>query len=118
LLNDPYLLILGVIASISFVLYIHEYALRKKFEKRTDKVLEEYREKGLETLHESIKKSNDIIGSSEIEGLKVVSESKQAISKLETDYQEKLEEIIKTSESSITKAQSGLIEFMEDLKKR
>ena len=115
---DPVILILGIATLITAILYLREYNRRVKLESQGEKILDQFKEKGLETLHQSIKKSQDILSEAELEGVKVVSDSRFETSKMEDEYSKKLSEIINRSQSSITASQTQLIQFMQDLQKR
>mgnify|MGYP001614646260 CR=1 FL=1 len=115
---DPVILILGIVTLISTFLYLREYNKRIKLQSQGEKILEEFKEKGLQNLHESIKKSQDILGEAELEGVKVVSESKFETSKMEDEYSKKLSEIISSSKEYIMASQTQFIQFMTDLQKR
>lgn len=109
---------LALVAIILLLLYLHELATRRKLESDTDQFLEELREKGWESLHESIKKSEDIIGEAELEGIKVTAQSKLLSKKFEADYSKNLADALNASRQNIMAAQGELIKFMQDLQKR
>ncbi len=118
LLQNPISLILTVVAGAAVLFYLREYNRRRKLEEEGDKFLQDLKEKGWETLHESIKKSQDIIGTAELEGIKVVAGVKQETKKTEENTQKQLEEHLNQSRQTITLAQNQLLEFMRDLQKR
>ncbi|MCR4305578.1 MAG: hypothetical protein NUV73_00665, partial [Candidatus Daviesbacteria bacterium] len=68
--------------------------------------------------HESIKKSEDIIGEAELEGIKVVAGSKIETAKFEKEFSNQLAQAVTASKQTITTAQSQLLQFMQDLQKR
>ncbi len=107
---DPAVLIASAIALVTTILYLREYNLRRKDHSQE--------EKGWETLHQSIKKSQAILGQAELEGIKVAAETKFETSKLEKEYSRQLSAIINQSQSAITAAQNQLLQFMQDLQKR
>lgn len=115
---DPANLILIIAAIVAIILYLREYNQRKKLESAGDKFLQEIREKGWETLNQSIKKSKELIGQAELEGIKVVAGSKLETSKFEEQYSEKLSEALNDSKQTIMSAQAQLLQFMQDLQKR
>lgn len=115
---DPVVLILGIITLIIFLLYLREYNKRVKLQSQGQTILEQFKEKGLQNLHQSIKKSQDILSQAELEGVKVVSDSRFETSKMEDEYSKKLTEIINRSQNSISASQTQLIQFMQDLQKR
>ena len=57
-------------------------------------------------------------GEAELEGVKLVADTKFVTAKLEQQYNNKLGEIIKQSETNIAAAQNQLLQFMSDLQKR
>ncbi len=107
LLQNPISLILAITTIIITLLYLREYNKRKRLETTGDKIIQEFQEKGWDTLHKSIQKSQDILGAAELEGVKVV-----AGSKLE------LESSLAKSQQTIVAAQNQLLAFMQDLQKR
>ncbi|MDP3733367.1 MAG: hypothetical protein Q8Q91_02380 [Candidatus Daviesbacteria bacterium] len=115
---DLGVLIAAATAVVAIILYLREYNQRKKLQSEGDKFLQQIKEKGWETLNQSIKKSQAILGQAELEGIKVAAETKFETAKLEEAYQSKLEEVLKQSEEKITQAQNQLLQFMQDLQKR
>ncbi len=115
---DPLILILILISAASSILYLREYNKRKKLQIEGDKILEEFKEKGFDILHQSIKKSQDILGEAELEGVKMAADTKFETSKLEQEYSKKLTENVNQSLQGVTAAQSQLIQFMADLQIR
>lgn len=115
---DPFVFIALAIAFVALILYLHEYNMRRKDKSQEEKILEQFREKGLENLHQSIKKSQAILGTAELEGIKVAAETKFETAKLEEQYQNKLEEVFEQSQQKITKAQDQLLQFMAGLQVR
>lgn len=107
------------LTTLSFVgLYLREYNKRKKLETAGEKYLAEIKQKGWETLNQSIQKSQDLLGQAEEEGVKVVAESKLETAKIEQAYAQKLTELIEQSKHNIITAQTQLLQFMQDLQKR
>lgn len=115
---NPISIILAAIAVTALLLYLHEYNRRKRLEQAGDCFLQDIKEKGWETLNQSIKKSQAILGQAELEGIKVVAEGKLETSKFEQDFEKKLAEALKQSQQTIAAAQAALIQFMSDLQKR
>ncbi len=99
------------------LLYLREYNKRKKLESESDKFLQQIKEKGWETLNQSIKKSQDILGQAEIEGIKVVAENRVETAKLNQDLEDKLTRYLIESRQTIATAQNQLLQFMQDLQK-
>lgn len=118
LLQNPATLILSFAIIVAILLYLREYNQRKKLEAEGDKFLQDIKEKGWETLNQSIKKSQAVIGQAELEGIKVVAGSELETKKFEEDFSRQLSEALNTSKQTITAAQSTLLQFMQDLQKR
>lgn len=108
---DPLTLILVLSTLAAALLYLYEYNKRVKLQKGGEKILEEFKEKGLENLHQSIAKSQDILSAAEDEG-------RELVQKMADEYATKLADLISLSQQSITAAQTQLIQFMQDLQKR
>lgn len=117
LLQNPASLMLAFAAIVALLLYLHEYDQRRKLESEGDKFLQELKEKGWDNLHDSIKKSQDILSTAELEGIKVVAGSKLETSKLEQEFADKLNEILNQSRQAVNSAQAQLIQFMQGLQK-
>ena len=117
-LTDPVTLTMGVIILVSTFAYLREYNLRRNLQKEGEKILQQFKEKGLETFHQSIQKSQQILGEAELEGVKVVADSKVTVSKLEEEYSKKLIEFLNSSQQTIASSQASLIQFMAGLQKR
>lgn len=115
---DPINIALIIVVFIILLLYLREYNKRKRLESTGDKFLEGIKEKGWETLHQSIQKSQEILGEAELEGVKVVASQKIESSKLENDYSKMLSQNLETSKQQIDAAQAKLLQFMTDLQKR
>lgn len=95
---DPAVLIASATALVAILLYLRQYNLRRK---------DHSQEKGLEILHDSIKKSQAILGTAELEGIKLAAQTRLDTAKLETEYQKKLEE-----------TQNQLMQYMAGLQER
>lgn len=115
---DPASLILAVTTILAGLLYLREYNLRKNLQAEGDQFLQQARQKGWDNLHQSIKKSQAILGQAELEGVKVVAESKLQTSKFEQEYSQKLAEVLNQSQQTVTTAQDQLLQFMKDLQIR
>lgn len=116
-LNLTTLILVIAITVITF-LYLREYNQRKKLESSGEKFLENLKEKGWDTLHKSIKKSQDLLGQAELEGIKVVAGSRVETSKMEQDFSKELAQSLSSSKQTIIAAQNQLLQFMQDLQKR
>lgn len=103
---DPVILILAVAFSLALFAYLNEYNIRKKAEGEGNKFLESIKEKGWETLHQSIKKSQDMLGQTELDSIKI-----------EAEYNKKLSEIVSQAENSIKNAYAQFVQFIEVLQK-
>ncbi len=117
-LENPIVLILGLLAIVAIFLYLREYNLRKKLESAGEKTLDEFRKKGLEAFHQSIQKSQNILGEAELEGVKVVADTRFTTSKMEQDYEKSLQEVLSQSQQTITSAQNQLLQFIQNLQVR
>lgn len=115
---DPAILILAFVAVIILLLYLREYNLRKKLESEGDQFLASIKEKGWDTLNQSIKKSEEIVGQAELEGIKIAAGSKLDIAKFEEDFSKQLTASLTESKQAIATAQNTLLQFMTDLQKR
>ena len=117
LLNSPVILILSILAIIAILLYLREYNRRKRAESQTDRFLQDLQQKGYSSLHDSIKKSRDILTEAELEGVKAVAESKIQTSKLEDQYNRELTAIMKNSQETIIRSQTEVSQFIQGLAK-
>lgn len=115
---DVISLLLTLAVIVTIFLYLREYNHRRKLETEGDKFLAEIKEKGWETLHQSITKSQDLLGQAELEGIKIVAEEKVETAKLDQEYQKNLTQALNDSKQSIVAAQGQLLQFMQDLQKR
>lgn len=100
------ILITGV-AITSSLLYLREYFLRKKTSQIQQKISLETRQKSAQLLIAAEKAETQIIA-----------EGSYATQKLVSGFKLQLENLIQSSEKSITVSQDSLIKFMEDLQKR
>lgn len=114
---DPINLLLAAALVITLLFYLREYNKRKKSESEGDKFLEDLKEKGWNSLHQSIEKSQEILGEAELEGIKVVAGSEVEISKLENEYSKRLSQNLDASKQIIDMAQNRLLQFMQNLQK-
>lgn len=103
---DPAVLILGIALVVVLYFYYREFTLREKIEREGQEFLESIKEKGWETLHQSIEKSQDIIGEAELEGVKI-----------NAAFNQKLEEIMKMGQTSVTNSYNQLIGYLDSLQK-
>lgn len=107
LLNSPAILITGVIAVLTTLLYVREYSIRKKFSEDQKKIYLETKQKSVQLLRAAEEAESSVI-----------SEGSWAAKKLISQYQSQLQNLIDSSKDSITSAQAELIKFMQDLQKR
>ncbi|MDP3758568.1 MAG: hypothetical protein Q8Q86_02515, partial [Candidatus Daviesbacteria bacterium] len=70
------------------------------------------------TLNASIKKSQSMLEEAELEGIKVVAESKMSNKRSAADFQKNLAVALNLSNQNIAAAQAQLLQFMQDLQKR
>lgn len=103
---DLPILILGIALIVVLYLYLHEFKLRQRTENETEEFLESIKEKGWETLHSSIEKSQDIIGEAELEGVRI-----------NAAFNQKLQEITKMGQTSVTNSYNQLIAYLNSLQK-
>lgn len=115
---NPIILILALTTTVALILYLYEYNKRQKLQSEGEKLLEDFRQKGLEALHQSIKKSQDIIGSAEMEGMKVLSDRRFETSKMEEGYSKGLSDLLSGSQQTILASQKLVTDYMQDLKLR
>ncbi|OGE27584.1 hypothetical protein A2867_03690 [Candidatus Daviesbacteria bacterium RIFCSPHIGHO2_01_FULL_40_11] len=115
---DPTDLVLTIAIILAILLYLREYNQRKKLESEGDRFLREIKEKGWETLNQSIKKSQAVIGQAELEGIKVIAGSQLETAKFEQDLSKQLSEALNVSKQTIIAGQNQLLQFMQDLQKR
>lgn len=115
---NPAILVLAITTATAILFYLREYNQRKKLEAEGDKFLQQIKEKGWETLNQSLKKSQATIAQAELEGIKVVAESKLDTAKFEQDFSQQLSGALNASKQTITAAQAQLLTFMQDLQKR
>ncbi|HBQ50570.1 TPA: hypothetical protein DD690_01140 [Candidatus Daviesbacteria bacterium] len=115
---DLGVLIAAAFAVVAIILYLREYNQRKKLQSEGDKFLQQIKEKGWETLNQSIKKSQAILGQAELAGVKVAAQTSFETSKLEEEYSRQLQAVLNQSQRAITASQNQLLQFMQDLQKR
>lgn len=83
----------------------------------SDHFLQEVKEKGWNILSDSVKKSQDLLGQAELEGIKVVAQNQVAVNKMDKEYTTNLAQSLTTSKQNITTAQAALMQFMKDLQR-
>lgn len=105
--QDPIILIPISVAVISTILYIREYFLRTKTSQEVQKI-------SLQTKQKSVQ----MLNAAEMAETEVISEGNYATKKLISEFKTQLQNLIATSEKSITLSQDQLIKFMNDLQKR
>ncbi|MBI2020460.1 hypothetical protein HYS94_03475 [Candidatus Daviesbacteria bacterium] len=106
-LSNPLVLILSLVALLGFILYLWENNLRRRQSQQGQKMLE--------TLHNSIQKSQDIVGQAELEGVKMLSDTRFQTAKLEQQYAAKLTEVVEQSKQAIAASQAQLVQFLQTL---
>lgn len=114
---DPAILILGIALSLTLFLYYRENKLRENIEREGQEFLESLQEKGWETLHDSFKKSQDILGEAELDSIKTLADTRFYTKKMEQQYDQKLSEIIKQAQESINNSYAQLIQYLVSLQK-
>lgn len=118
LLDNIPVLLLTVIAFAASILYILEFNKNLKNRLQAEKLLEEFRQKGLEDLHQSFKKSQDIIGTAELEGLKVLTGARIETSKIEEAHARELSNLVDRSQKAILDLEQKTIDYMQSLQQR
>ena len=103
----PTTIILGFSTTLALILYIREYFLRKKASAEQEKISIQTRQKSIQMLN-----------AAQMAETHVISEGNYATQKLISEFKTELENLIKTSSTSITSSQDQLIKFMRDLQKR
>lgn len=112
------ILILTLTTIVASILYLYEHNKRVKLQSAGEKMLSDFQQKGLENLNQSIKKSQDIIGSAEMEGMKVLSDTRFETVKIEEEYAKKLSDLLNFSQQAILASQTQVIDYMQNLQKR
>lgn len=115
LIDNPAALILAVLTIVATLFYLREYNLRVRSQRHSEKILEEFRKKGWETLHQSIKKSQEILGTAELEGVKMAADTRFSTAKLEDQLSLELQEMIKHSEETIKLTQDQFSQYIRQL---
>lgn len=129
-LQDNFLyILLGLFTLVFLTLYLREFYLRKKLGQFENKLLEEEQQKSYEIIHEAVKKSQDIIGMAELQGVKIAADSKFAADKYVQTYAQKLDAEIKESHQTLVKtttaattalnsSQQEYLKYLEELRQR
>ncbi len=115
---DPSSSVLAILAVVSLLLYLREYNRRRKLQSESDSFLQEIKQKGWETLNQSIKKSQAILGQAELDSIKVVEGNKQETAKLNEYLETKFAESLEESRQHIIATQNQFLQFMQSLQKR
>lgn len=104
--DDLTIPILTAIAIIFFILYIREYFQRRNDARFRQKYQQQTREKSIELLQAAEKAE-----------IQILSEGNYVTQKLISEYKNKLDELLKSSQASLTFSQDKFIKFMENLQK-
>lgn len=126
-LLNPSFLIMALVSVIITILYFRERDLRKTSNQQGQQILENADEKSYKVLHSAIKKAQTILSMAELEGIKVLAQSKLSSGKLDKQYSQKLEDSIENTQStihqevdrvekSILQAEQDFQKFLDDLK--
>lgn len=115
---DLPVIILTLTTIVASILYLYEHNKKTKLESAGEKLLEDFRQKGLENFNQSIKKSQDIINSAEMERTKIVADAGMEISRTEEEYARKLAELTSMSEKAIQSSQQQVTDYMQGLRTR
>src|SRR3989344_147625 len=131
--NNLLILSLSLTTLASSILAFWFYRQNKTSTRVGEKYLDEASEKGLNLLHQAMKKSQVLITDAELQGIKMAAETKLSTNKASTEFQASLSEILNQMEQSITssveqhqqflsglqtKAESSRVEVKEQAKKR
>lgn len=108
----PYLLpILLALTVLAFLLYLREKTLKPKSLDQPD-----LGQKGFEQLHSAIKKAQAILAQAELEGIKIISQSKLSSGKLDEKYSDIIKNEASLAEKQLLLAEQTYVKFLEDLK--
>lgn len=118
LLENPFIGVSAALIIFFLILYLREYNKRKEFEERSEQFWQEIKEKGYSSLYQSMKKSQQILGEAELEGIKVVATSRLETSKFEKDYAQKLQQLVDQFAQSRQESQALFTQFIQDLQNR
>lgn len=106
-------LFLGLVTLVLVILYLREYNLRKRSQNLSDQLLQQTQQKGFQILHQAVKKAQDILSTAELEGLKIVAGSKLSARKLDSQYEQRLTQSIKTSQDALSQETSSTIQALQ-----
>lgn len=73
-------------------------------------------QKGFQLLHSAIKKAQAILAQAELEGIKIISQSKLSSGKLDEKYSEAIKNEATLAEKQLLLAEETYVKFLEDLK--
>lgn len=108
--TDPTIFILSLTTLVSTCLAFLFYKQKKTSE--GDKYLAEAQGKSYDLLHRAMKKSQDLLGNAELEGVKMVAETKLSTN----NYQVKLADLLSQAEKSVSLADQNFNQFLNSLK--
>lgn len=116
-------IIFALLAAVAFFLYIKEALKRQKMiQSNQEANFKKANEKSYDLLHRAMLKAQAIVGTAEIEGVKVVADSRYETKKLEEKYEEELshanDNLGKALSTEITKSEGDFVEFLNDLRTR
>ncbi len=113
LLSNPSILILIISSIALLILYLREYHRRKRLESQGEKIIEDFKQKGLTTLQDSMHKSEDLIAQAEQEKIKILASAHSDVEKIEDRYTNDLKTLIIHSDEIIKQTQNELLSFLQ-----
>lgn len=115
---DPAILLSIVALIVVFYLYLHERKLKEHAQRQGQELFESIPEEVWHTLEQSMQKSTEMVDQAELEGVKIVAESKLARDDFEKDYQAKLSEVTTKTETLIESAKNEFLTFIKGLEEK
>lgn len=100
------------------ILYFREFTLRKRESTSSEKMLEETKQKSLETLSEAVKKAQTILGTAGDEQLKIVAETRTKTTQLEAQYEQDLKGFSEQLKASLNQTLSKADATVADSEKQ
>ncbi len=107
------LLLLAIL--LLLILYLQEYWTNVELRQEPIRLTEATREKSFSLLHNAIKKAQDIIGRSELEGIKITADNRTNLQKLEKVSEQAMHEASLEAKTYIEKAQQTFTDYLTAL---
>lgn len=107
-LQNLIILILSIITL--FVLLI--YRRQRNFSQKT----QDLEEKSFETIGSSLSKSRKLLDQAELEGVKVVADTRFHTQRMEEEYEKQITEMLRQAQSTINSSYSQFLKFLDNLK--